>query len=206
MGQRGVNPKAWFYGFGSHLRKNAGHVRRALAGSAAEQWLNMELNAYLLTRLPKGLYAYPEASKRDVSVFSFSPEQHQDEHSYAAVIETKAIYRQYSQSRIERMVSVMTRQLEDAERECDEGCRTMGLVMGVWSDWDNKSRPRRAASPRRETLSGFRRIAGAAVRKAADAKGFPPQKETMETMVPEGVVTVGPWSVRVALVGQYFMR
>ena len=68
MGRRGVNPKAWFYGFGNQLRKNARHVRRALAGSAAEQWLNMELNAYLLGELPDGLYAYPEASKRVIPV------------------------------------------------------------------------------------------------------------------------------------------
>lgn len=208
MGKRGVNPKSWFYGFGRHLNDAARvqHVRRALAGSSAEQWLNMEFNAYLLGVLPQGLYTYPETSKRDLSVFSFEhPEQHEDEHAIEAVIENKLIYRQYSPSAIRIRVNTMAAQLERTLR-VEDACKAMGLVLGVWADWTNAARPRRVRTARRLNLASFRKIAGQAVRDAALGRGFRAAKPTMETLVAPGKVQVGPWAVEIALVGQYFLR
>lgn len=207
MGKKGVNPKAWFYGFGRHLNTGtrATHVRRALAGSAAEQWLNMELNAYLLGVLPLGLYTYPEASKRDVCVFSFEhPEQHEDDHLVEAAIETKVVYRQYGKGAIRGRVSKMAVQLERT-LEAEQACKAVGLVLGVWTNWAS-AKPRRARTARRSSLREFSRLAGGEVRDAARERGFRAAKPTMETLVDAGKVQVGPWEVEVALVGQYFVR
>lgn len=208
MGKRGVNPKAWFYGFGRHLNRPARvqHVRRALAGSSAEQWLNMEFNAYLLDTLPPGLYAYPESSKRDLSVFSFEyPEQNENEHVAEAVIETKLIYRQYSQPSISRRIGVMAAQLKRT-LDAEEACKAVGLVFGVWANWTNPARPVRTRAARRLNLASFRDIAGKTIRDAALEWKFRGAKPTMETLVAPGTVKVGPWNVEIALVGQYFLQ
>jgi len=204
VGTRGINPKTWFYGFKRHLNSNARHVRRALAGSAAEQWLNMELNAYLIDGLNDGLYPYPESQKRDISIFSFNDGDTENDHALEAVIESKAIYRQYSEASIALRVKKMTQQLEDTLKDSGD-CKAIGLVFGVWANWqldkDGKRRLRRISS-----LPGFRRVAGEAIRKATKPTPYKPAKPTMETLVPASNVQVGPWTVEVALVGQYFVR
>ena len=97
-GQRGINPKAWFYGL-REILVNEQNRPCVLGGAACEQWLNGELFRVIAEGLKKTkLTAYPEWKRRqhDVAVLPYRPNDPDAWYSPAAIIECKVLYSNYS--------------------------------------------------------------------------------------------------------------
>ncbi len=207
MGQRGINPKSWFYGFRDELRERADSVRQVLAGAAAEQWLNAELCAYLARSLPRGLYAYPEYRKRDICVFRADDSSSTDEGDRtAAAIETKLVYPGYSPGKIGAYAGRLAQQMkavhDDIYREEGGHAPVVGMAFGVWVRWPERFY--RRSSQRRPDLGWLRRDGGRSVREGA-RRFARPAREAFETILNPELVNNGGFEIEVALVGQYLL-
>lgn len=139
--KRGINPKDWFYSFKTSLKKRRRMVRQRLAGSVAEQWLNVEFFCWLQKTLRKsGLpyVTYNELRKTDAAVFCLDSGEIKWSKPIA-VMEAKAIYSAYNKGLIRKKIAGLLDQLED-RREVFPTARIFGLIYGIYAHWHGQKR------------------------------------------------------------------
>jgi hypothetical protein len=192
---KGINSKAWFYGFQESLKKRPEAIRTVLAGSAAEQWLNGELFRHIVSVLPATHTAYPEFGKKDLTILPVKDGVPVVSDLRAAtVIEVKVVYLAYSHS---KRVQYVERLLDQVEHAATTHGQALGWVVGVYGYWGQPYRD--------ESFVAFRKDLNGIVRDTAEGRppGIRVAKPAMETLIDVGTVRIGGATAQVGAVAQY---
>jgi len=202
MGQKGINPKAWFYGLREAL-VNERNRPCVLAGAACEQWLNGELFRVVAEGLGKTkLTAYPEWKRRqhDVAVLPYRPNDPDAWYSPVAIAECKVLYSNYSPG---KRAAYLDRLLEQVSAKHSGSLTRVGFLIGVYAYWPGYRKPPK------ESFRDFRQAIGGLLRSRVEKgiPGFSVQVDhggAMETFLEETKSKVGAAEVVVGCVAQYF--
>lgn len=158
--RRGINPQEWFYLFKNYLQTRHLSVRRRLAGSAAEQWLNVEFFCWLQKTLRKNRFpyvTYNEFRKTDSAVFSVDGPKVLWEP--IAIMEAKALYSAYNYGQISHKIYELLDQLE-MRRNAFPDARIFGFIYGIFAYWHGEKHGEKTFYDYRQTVKGqFRDVA-----------------------------------------------
>lgn len=199
---RGLNGKAWFYGFRAGLKREENRPW-VLAGAACEQWINGELFRVIAEHL-RGtrLTVYPEWQGRqhDLAVLRAVPNDPVAWREPIAVVECKVVYLNYSPA---KRGAYIERVFEQLAAPHSRNPQRVGFLVGVYAFWPDYRR-----RPPRETFKEFRESLGRGFRKCVERgiKGFSTRVDhggAMETLIDETDASIGGARVTVGCVAQY---
>lgn len=189
MGQRGINPKRWFYDLRTNIENRCPQV---LAGAASEQWINAELFRTVAADLGPGMTACPEVGKCDLLVVPVEAEMPRWD-TPLALVEVKLIYRKYPPSKIRRYIATLIQQLLSRRRPVKQ---RFGFLYAIYNVWPGETP--------KVTFDGFKkRVLKILRQELGKNPSVTMAKPALETLVTERPQDIGGARIRIAAAGQY---